>query len=837
MTVTVTNISDGPFAPNGVTTAFPFTFKAVAGSDVSVIRLSSNGSETELSGYSVTVDPDGAGGTVTFSVPPVSGDPIYIISTPSFEQQTDFANQGAWAPASVNAVNDRAAARDLYLRDIANRGIIVPRGEDGFILPPALMRAGALLGFDGDGNPIPTLGAKGDPGGNVLSIGTFTTAHTLAMPAATSLVQVSGTSTPGDTGSGRQFVESTDVNTAFVAANPLTSFIDANGRGFREINPNTGAKVVPYVLVIAGQSNAQGAYAGGPNPASPMVKTWNGATGAWGGSDYTAAPWTLASPNGNLGKNNYALAAAHRIAEETRCPVYVIMDAAGGRPISDWVGAGTSSVRYAALKAKVEAALATPELSLSGVTLIDALIWAQGEEDCTTASFSSYYANLATLDAQLRAETWMGEFTPVLVPGMSWTHDRYEVAQAIQYFCAKAYNSTTGTASSWFYIPTRGMPTPDFTHFSGPALWEVGYNRIAPFLGADARMTTETMPTLFYGYGSGDFTPLDNIPGAIFRGVSLASWESRTDGPGTPDTFTGDGVTTAFTLNSRSGFNGGVTVNGMALVAGTDYTLPAAGANPYQIVFTTAPANGATIVVSYNTTINGPAAMGSLSWGYRCYADGNWSFAGGYKSVTTAGCNYTIAYGNNVFANDAADYSAGFGRDQTLQNTYTFAAGRGHNLLYSGQSAFGTFSVDSASTVVHRVGIGTSAGARKNGWELDSAGIGRGQGLGFLKGGAVTQATSKATGVTLNQMCGQITLNAASLAANSVVSFTFTNSNIAATDIIRVNSSGAATAGSYLVQAEALGAGTCVITVRNLTAGALAEALVLNFAIFKAVNS
>ena len=82
-------------------------------------------------------------------------------------------------------------------------------------------------------------------------------------------------------------------------------------------------------------------------------------------------------------------------------------------------------------------------------------------------------------------------------------------------------------------------------------------------------------------------------------------------------------------------------------------------------------------------------------------------------------------------------------------------------------------------------------------------------GIGYAagQGGTVTQATSKATGVTLSALCGQITLNAASLAANTVVSFTFTNSQIAATDVIRINiAGGVATPGSYIVQAEAIAA-------------------------------
>ena len=98
--------------------------------------------------------------------------------------------------------------------------------------------------------------------------------------------------------------------------------------------------------------------------------------------------------------------------------------------------------------------------------------------------------------------------------------------------------------------------------------------------------------------------------------------------------------------------------------------------------------------------------------------------------------------------------------------------------------------------------------------------------------GSVTQATSKSTGVTLNTSAGTITLNNASLLTATNVSFTLTNSFISSNDtVILTQASGAASSGSYNVWVSSLGAGSAVITVRNITAGTLSEALVLNFAL------
>ena len=110
------------------------------------------------------------------------------------------------------------------------------------------------------------------------------------------------------------------------------------------------------------------------------------------------------------------------------------------------------------------------------------------------------------------------------------------------------------------------------------------------------------------------------------------------------------------------------------------------------------------------------------------------------------------------------------------------------------------------------------------------------QGYATGAGGTVTQATSKATGVTLSKSTGQITLNNAALAADTTVSFTLTNTVIEAGDILIMNHISAGTAGSYLLNAQSA-AGTASINVRNITAGSLSEAIVIAFAVIKAVTA
>jgi predicted ThiF/HesA family dinucleotide-utilizing enzyme len=97
---------------------------------------------------------------------------------------------------------------------------------------------------------------------------------------------------------------------------------------------------------------------------------------------------------------------------------------------------------------------------------------------------------------------------------------------------------------------------------------------------------------------------------------------------------------------------------------------------------------------------------------------------------------------------------------------------------------------------------------------------------------AVTQLTSKATGVTLNKSAGQITMNNASLNTATNATFTLSNSTISAKDaVILTISGGQATPGSYNVFANALTTGSVSITLRNISGGTLSEAVVINFAV------
>lgn len=103
-------------------------------------------------------------------------------------------------------------------------------------------------------------------------------------------------------------------------------------------------------------------------------------------------------------------------------------------------------------------------------------------------------------------------------------------------------------------------------------------------------------------------------------------------------------------------------------------------------------------------------------------------------------------------------------------------------------------------------------------------------------GGTVTQATSRTTGVTLNKICGQITLfGPTTISGHGAQEFTFTNSFIAANDVVVACIKSGVTSASYTVGTTAVSAGSCKISIQNVSnTTSPSDTPVLTFAVIKA---
>lgn len=108
-------------------------------------------------------------------------------------------------------------------------------------------------------------------------------------------------------------------------------------------------------------------------------------------------------------------------------------------------------------------------------------------------------------------------------------------------------------------------------------------------------------------------------------------------------------------------------------------------------------------------------------------------------------------------------------------------------------------------------------------------------GVGYTTGAgsSSTQATSKATAFTLNGMCGRITFNNSALAGYATSSgSTWTNSAIAANDIVVFNHRSGGTIGAYTFNCQC-NAGSATLVITNVSSASLSEAPVVEFAVIK----
>lgn len=177
-----------------------------------------------------------------------------------------------------------------------------------------------------------------------------------------------------------------------------------------------------------------------------------------------------------------------------------------------------------------------------------------------------------------------------------------------------------------------------------------------------------------------------------------------------------------------------------------------------------------------------------------------------YNNLTGATNNYGF-YGS---------LASGTGR-------WNFYAGGTANNAYAGNSRFGGVTAPVATVdVTGNVAATTS---------ILSTGATSGIGYAAGAGGAVTQGTSRTTGVTLNNVSGAITLFSAAGSA-TYATFTVTNSAVAATDTIIVNQKSGTD--KYIILVTKVAAGSFDITFAT-TGGTTTEQPVFNFAVIKAV--
>jgi hypothetical protein len=190
-------------------------------------------------------------------------------------------------------------------------------------------------------------------------------------------------------------------------------------------------------------------------------------------------------------------------------------------------------------------------------------------------------------------------------------------------------------------------------------------------------------------------------------------------------------------------------------------------------------------------------------------------FGNSYMGFGVANGNANISVGSSVnvavFTSAAAIFDSNvvvLGESGVVSNVVTTG-----NLAVTGTVTSNLVSINSIVTTSNG-GIGYAVGA----------------------GGTATQTTNKTNPVTLNTIAGQITLNNQNLGAGAHAAFVLNNTAIGNTDVMIINHVSGGTIGAYTFDVVCNTANAS-ITITNQTAGALAEAPVIRFAVIKSAIS
>lgn len=157
MTISSSVSKTPTYACNGATFSFPYAFKILSASDMTVILEDAAGFQTTLvlnADYTLTGVGSDAGGSIVTTVAYAAGNKLTGIRSPSFLQGVDLQNQGAFFAQVIEEALDLAAMRDQKLQAALVNSIKAPETETvSMVLPSATVRANKYLLFDANGQP------------------------------------------------------------------------------------------------------------------------------------------------------------------------------------------------------------------------------------------------------------------------------------------------------------------------------------------------------------------------------------------------------------------------------------------------------------------------------------------------------------------------------------------------------------------------------------------------------------------------------------------------------------------------------------------------------------
>lgn len=496
---------------------------------------------------------------------------------------------------------------------------------------------------------------------------------------------------------------------------------------------------------------------------------------------WTPAPnlkmWNFSGVDGNVG-TAYAVPSSTTIGlptgylsrlalENPTRPVYGIAIGFSSQAISHWLAGTGAPDIYQNILNNITAAL----LAAGGATKIDRFVWMQGQADCLPLN-TSYVANFTTMMGRFWGNSWFPKETRTDVFSIASMADGDPVntdADRMNDLLLAVVNAMPDTRR-YFYLST----------FTGATYWD------AVSLGHPTAQGIVSMSRLI---GRSNLNGVTNDPftGNVAIGTpgSVSAAKFAMNASANPVMLTP--ITGA--LSHMQGADGGVAFDTIDTI-GNSSSYIGRRANGTSTALT---------ALAANDLITGLAARG-------------------YDGAAFSGAKSSILF----FASEAwtaihrGTYISVFNTP-----TATDVAAEGVRFQPSGALSVG------ATAIAADPGIGNvnASGSVKS--LSPTAGIGYATGAG----GAVTQATNRTTGVTLNTVAGAITLFSAAGSATPA-SFTVTNSAVAATDVVLVSQKSGAD--KYEIFVTNVAAGSFQITSFT-TGGTTTEQPVFNFVVIKGV--
>lgn len=303
------------------------------------------------------------------------------------------------------------------------------------------------------------------------------------------------------------------------------------------------------------------------------------------------------------------------------------------------------------------------------------------------------------------------------------------------------------------------------------------------------------------------------------------------------------------------GYDGSGNIQAATIVAAVDGT-PGTNDMPGRLVFSTT-ADGASSPTE-RMRIN---AAGSVGIGtnptnvpeVKLILGGTWPSSGGYSTAYSASgtvpSTTTTEYAsfNSAVYTQSTAFTLGNIRHFTAQQPSAFSGGSvvtnqygfiANSNLTGATNNYGFYSnIASGTGRYNFYAAGTAenyfAGLILSNSSIKSNSATAGVGYGTGAGGTVTQTISRTTGVTLNKICGSVTLFSAS--ATVAANFTVTNSTVSATDTIlcSIQASGA----TELYQATTYAVANGSFKIYMASPGTATEAPTINFTVLKSVTA